>query len=70
MSDHRIRSTTAVRPNRKRLPGELIKDVCWLCEGWREVDLTWNLLKSGFDHKPPAFLYLDYLGFNGLYLGL
>ena len=43
--------------------------MCWICEGWAEYDLSWYLIKSGYDYKDPAFIHLNYLNFQSTFLG-
>ncbi|CAD8184428.1 unnamed protein product [Paramecium pentaurelia] len=45
-----------------------IKDCCWICEGWRQVDFQWNPQDSG-PANDPMFLHLSYLNYDDLYMG-
>ena len=37
-----------------------MKDCCWICEGWEEVQFVWKPGESGWFEKEPIFLHLDF----------
>ncbi|CAD8053199.1 unnamed protein product [Paramecium primaurelia] len=45
-----------------------IKDCCWICEGWRQIEFQWNPQTSG-PANDPMFLHLSYLNYDDLYMG-
>jgi hypothetical protein len=48
---------------------EKMKNVCWICEGWQEVEFKWVPGKSGEAEQEPIFLHADYEGFDAIFLG-
>jgi len=48
---------------------EKMKNVCWICQGWHEIDFIWVPGKSGDAEQEPIFLHLDYEGYDGIFLG-
>jgi hypothetical protein len=48
---------------------EKMKNVCWICEGWHEVEFIWAPGSSGEASSEPIFLHLDYEGFDSIFLG-
>lgn len=41
--------------------GEL-KDVCWICEGWRPFEVRWNPESSGTGEQDPIHIHFSYEG--------
>ena len=61
----RIHGLTRVRNPRPRHPPRAWRDACWLCDGWRQVDLS--LKASDFTNQPVS-LHLDLFDFEPLHV--
>lgn len=44
------------------------KDACWICEGWRPMEIKWNPGVSGEGNQDPVYAHFSYEGYKGRYL--
>jgi len=47
---------------------EEFQDVCWICEGWRPIEVKWTPGSSGSWDQDPTYVHFSYEGYKGRYL--
>jgi len=54
---------------KKRKMNELLKNQCWICNGWNEIDFKWIMNESGETKKRPVYLHMDFERYTARYTG-
>ena len=44
------------------------RDVCWICEGWRPMEMLWTPEESGQGDRDPIYVHLSFEGYKGVFL--
>lgn len=58
-----------IKESRKKKIDEVLKDCCWICEGWLEGTFSWIPGQSGEEEGEPIFIHFDFDYWKGNYMG-
>lgn len=58
-----------MQEGRKKKIDEVLKDCCWICDGWLEATFSWIPGSSGDEENEPIFIHFDFEYWKSNYMG-
>ena len=51
--------------------GDMVRNCCWICDGWVEIEINWkNRFSGSRDKGKPLFVHLSFENYKPRFLGL
>lgn len=66
--DH-LKGVNLIKEIKKKKIDEVLKDCCWICEGWLDASFSWIPGQSGDEENEPIFMHFDFDYWRSNYMG-